>query len=120
MGWGFATLVECADAWWNEYREYAQKNVSPITYVGNGDPLMQKFNLTMTNGHFTAMANAETEKLGCGLVRDMDVVDNHVLYVCNYHPPGNIYTFRRSTREPYFLPAYRVVSKDLLYCIIDV
>ena len=69
MGYGYGTILECVDVWFNEYKEYVDKGVDPLKYVGSGDMLMQKHNLSQTNGHFTAMVTAHTNKLGCGMIR---------------------------------------------------
>lgn len=108
MGWGYATIVDCADAWFDEYKEYVEKNVTAITYMDTRD--MPKYNLSITNGHFTAMVNANTNKLGCGRAKSQ----SYVVYVCNYYPPGNIFTKRRfglgrQHAKPHFLPAYQIV-----------
>ena len=77
--------------------------------MGPGDPLLQRYNLSMTNGHFTAMVNAETTNLGCGVMRHPDL---NTVYVCNYYPAGNIYIRQRSSNgidKSMFLPAYSIV-----------
>lgn len=109
MGWGFPTITQCAQAWFDEYKQYAEKGLDPLIYVGSGDPLMQEHNLTTTNGHFTAMVNAATSKLGCGKARG-DSVLSGVVYVCNYYPAGNIYIRRSrssSRGSSGFIPAYQ-------------
>ena len=108
MGWGFGTFKECANAWFNEYQAYINVDgLNPLKYVGNGDPLMQRYNLSITNGHFTAMVNAQTDRLGCGVLRDPEL---DTVYVCNYYPAGNIFTRQRSSNAMMFLPAYQIVG----------
>ena len=92
MGWGFGTFKECAEVWFNEYKEYIKVDgLNPLTYVGPNDPLLHEHNISITNGHFTAMVNAETTQLGCGVMRDPNL---HTVYVCNYYPAGySVLTF---------------------------
>ena len=83
--------------------------------MGPGDPIMEHYNLTITNGHFTAMVNAQTDRLGCGVLRDPEL---QTVYVCNYYPAGNIYTVQPRSRSSssngnmgmVFLPAYQIVG----------
>ena len=100
--------------WFNEYKEYITVDgLNPLKYVGPNDPLLHKHNISITNGHFTAMVNAQTTQLGCGVMRDPNL---DTVYVCNYYPAGNIYIRQRSGRnkyqppKPVFLPAYEIVS----------
>ena len=67
---------------------------------------MQRYNLNITNGHFTAMVNAQTDRLGCGVLRDPEL---DTVYVCNYYPVGNIYTRHRNGLMM-FRPAYQIVG----------
>ena len=74
---------------------------------------MQRYNLSVTNGHFTAMVNAHTDRLGCGVLRDPEL---STVYVCNYYPAGNIYVRQPRQRSSLssnamvFLPAYQIVG----------
>ena len=110
MGWGFGTFKECANAWFNEYKEYINIDGTssdfPLKYVDQRDPIMQRYNLNITNGHFTAMVNAQTDRLGCGVLRDPEL---NTVYVCNYYPVGNIYTRHRNGLMM-FRPAYQIVG----------
>ena len=95
--------------WFNEYKEYVEKDVDPLRYVGSWDPKMQELGLATTNGHFTAIVNAATDRIGCGMTRGgRDNTGMDPVYVCNYHPQGNIMRRLRSGRAD-FIPAYPAI-----------
>ena len=107
VGWGFGNIENCIDAWFDEYKEYVEKGVNPLISIGPGDPEFDNNNLTQPNGHFTAIVHSGTTKIGCGMARDQEIVFAGVVWVCNYHPPGNIIRLYRN--KPVMSPAYQTV-----------
>ncbi|KAK3931368.1 Venom allergen 3 [Frankliniella fusca] len=62
--------------WWDEYKLYGYKDG---TFVFNHD-----------TGHFTQMAWAKTNLLGCGRSSYVDKGFTNEYLVCNYGPAGNV------------------------------
>jgi len=77
--------------WWDEIIDYPASGAEVLqevhgTHYRNGRP--EKIQV----GHFTAMAWAETHRVGCGYTKFNENQSNHLkyLYVCNYAKGGNI------------------------------
>lgn len=70
--------------------------MDPLIFRGSSDPERRKHGLGQI-GHFTAMVNAKTNKMGCSKVFS----DNYpfkVIYICNYTPRGNIMMLKVTSR----------------------
>lgn len=69
---------EAMDEWFNEYRIY---RFGPFSAYGSS-----------TIGHYTQMAWAESNLVGCGFAYYQDVKGFNRNYICNYGPSGNVLT----------------------------
>jgi hypothetical protein len=74
---GFQTkILHKVMLWWDEYQQYAYKDGTFVFKAGTG--------------HFTQMAWAKTNKLGCGRSTYVDGGFTNEYLVCNYGPAGNV------------------------------
>ncbi|CAD5224479.1 unnamed protein product [Bursaphelenchus xylophilus] len=72
-------IMNATTDWWNEHQ-------TRVVFDGNLPVLKEKLFL-MGGGHFTQMAWAETDRLGCGY--HFCKPQNMALFVCLYQPAGN-------------------------------
>jgi uncharacterized protein YkwD len=70
LAWGYKTINDANDAWYNEVQNYDYENPG---YAVN-------------TGHFTQVVWKETEEVGCATRKCKDVT----MYACFYQQPGNI------------------------------
>ena len=126
MGWGHKSIEKCIQAWFEEYevwnhislrchflisynldqQDYVEKGVDPLIYRDSSDPEVQRHGLGQI-GHFTAMVNANSTKIGCAKVHSQKF-PYRVIYGCNYQPSGNI--IMKTSKGLVPLPAYHVAT----------
>lgn len=71
------SLVKANVAWWAEKKDYDTSKISPFVY-------------SSSTGHFTQMAWADSNEVGCGYaLYENDTFPSNELVVCNYIPAGN-------------------------------
>eukprot|EP00775_Hariotina_reticulata_P009864 gene9864-10022_t len=91
MAWGYSTLTDAVDAWYNEVKQYDFSRPGWNT----------------ATGHFTALVWTDTTKLGCAVNRDC----SWPTYVCQYKSPGNVIGLDWSAKVLSLHNSYRKVHQ---------
>ena len=83
--------------------------MNPLIFRSSHDKVRLKHNLGQI-GHFTAMVNAKSTKMGCAKVASQELTFR-VIYACNYSPPGNIIIVS-SNGNRVKVPAYEIKEPE--------
>ena len=75
------SFADAIQAWFVEYKNFPIENLQP--FKPSSDSSVQ-------TGHFTALAWAETNQVGCGMTKLKKGKWSQVIIACNYGPGGNI------------------------------
>jgi uncharacterized protein YkwD len=84
LAWGYKTINDATDAWYNEVQNY------DYSKPGYG----------VTTGHFTQVVWKETEEVGCAT----RVCKDATMYACCYKQPGNIVGYNGTYFKDNVLP----------------
>lgn len=88
--------------WWDEYKKYSYKDGT--------------FKFNSGTGHFTQMAWAKSNKLGCGRSSYNEGGFSNEYLVCNYGPTGNMIGEKIYTAGSQLAPSSNVLQ---IVCVLS-